>query len=152
MVTQTFTHYAPLIIHDLKKAFNFSQNDACAIVGNAGHESGGFDELHQLNDKNPGAGLGLFQWSGVRHEKFVAFCAAEKITPVEIRSSVLFLIHELATDYHSVVGQVKAEPSLMAKVAAFERFYEAAGVPALSSRYRWACAAQDLPLAAKGLA
>jgi hypothetical protein len=152
----TFDKYAPMIIFDLKRDFQFSHNDACAVVGNAGHESGGFLELRQIaSDGKPSdsvaLGLGLFQWSGARHREFSNFCSANKLDTLSIRASSLFLRHELQTSYARVVDQVKHETTLLSKVSVFEIHYEGAGVPAISSRYLWAEYALKLPLAEKGL-
>jgi hypothetical protein len=154
--TCLFDQHAPGIIWDLMTSLKISRADACAIVGNAGHESGGFTHLCQIGrDGKPetcdAAGIGLFQWSGARHKNFVNYCAKKALEPLDLRASVFFLIHELSTDYAKVLRAVHSEPTLASKAVRFEIEFEKAGVPALQSRIDWAHRALALPLATKGI-
>jgi hypothetical protein len=152
-ITPTFRKYAPMIVFDLEKELRISHADACAIVGNLGHESGGFEHLKQLPraDGRCGDGLGLAQWSGARHKLFVAACAANKLDPLSIKASVVYLIKELRGAYAYVLPHVIAQSSLATKAAKFEELFEGAGVPALASRFAWAHEALNLPQSKVGI-
>jgi len=152
-LTPEFLSLAPKAMYDLRRAFNMKPEDAAAIVGNAGHESGGFKYYHQIgmDPNNPACGLGWFQWSGARHVAFKNYCELHGYAPMSPEASMHYLISELMGIYHYVLPPLQKAKTLYDKVAAFEKYYEAAGVPAISSRFLWADKALRLPVSVYGI-
>lgn len=140
-----------MIMFDLRARFGLSDFHSAAIVGNAGRESGGFEQLIQLYDDRPLRGIGLFQWSGARHSAFKEYCDRAGLPIASIEASVRFLLFELGGAYHSALHYLIATRDLYSATASFERHYEMAGIVAMADRYHWADAAMNLPRAARGV-
>lgn len=129
--------------------FGFAADDAFAIFGNAGHESGGFEKLQEMKPVVPGSagGWGWFQWTGPRRRAFEGFCAQRGLGLASPEAQYQFLVFELRGPEKAAVAAVKKAQGLRAKVEAFERAYERAGVKHYDSRMRWAEIARDAYLA-----
>lgn len=121
-----------------EKDFGFSEQDAAAVLGNAGHESAGFRLMQEVRPRAGRGGLGAFQWTGPRRVAFEAWCATHKCAPASFEAGYGFLVHELRTSEHRAVGLTKGATGLRAKVVAFELGFERAGVKAYDSRLRYA--------------
>ncbi len=114
---------------------------AAAILGNIGHECGGFRFLHQIGMPEGLGGHGWCQWDGSRRLAFLAFAKAMGRDWREDEPNYAFLVHELrgpkaseATAFASLVKQATLE----AAVEDFDRRFERSGVRALDRRLRYA--------------
>lgn len=135
-----FTDKAPAIMRDLMAAFALDADSAAAIVGNLGHESGGFKFLQEKKPLVPGSrgGWGWAQWTGPRRRAFEAWVAAKGLDPAGDEANLGFLVHELRTSEAKAIPAVKAARGLEAKVKAFEAAFERAGVKHYLSRINYA--------------
>lgn len=145
MSESTFRAKAPKLMARLIDMLNISIEDAAAIVGNAGHESAGFTKLQEIAPTVKGSrgGYGWFQWTGPRRRAFEAFCAKNHMKPHTDEANTAFVIHELRTTERPALSKLRAARGLQAKVIAFEKGYERAGVKHYPSRIRWAQIALD---------
>ena len=135
-----FTDKAPKIMGDLMKDFALDMLSAAAIVGNLGHESGGFKFLQEIKPTVSGArgGFGWAQWTGIRRRAYEAYCSRNGLDPRSDKANYAFLFVELSGDYQSAIRDVKRAVDLRAKVIAFELAFERAGVKHYDSRVSWA--------------
>jgi hypothetical protein len=133
-----FNQKAPSIMANLMKDFGFTKEQAAGVVGNIGHESGGFKEMQEKNPLGGGrGGLGWAQWTGPRRVDFEKYCAANKISPTSDEANYGFLKHELQTTYKSTVSAVKQAGTAGQAMQIFEKHYEAAGVKNYASRQNY---------------
>ena len=121
-------------------AFGFGLDDAAAIFGNAGEESGGFRQLQEKAPLVPGSrgGFGIMQWTGPRRRAYESFCRRGRHDPADINSNYLFLKHELLTTERQAVAAVKGAATLDAKTQAFMRSFLRPGIPHLPLRLEYA--------------
>lgn len=140
-----FTDKAVKYIPILMKDFSLSDEDAAAIFGNAGAETEGFKYFQEISPTVPGSagGFGWFQWTGPRRRAFEAYCARNKLDPRSDDANYKFLFVELSGSEKRAIPAVKAAVGLRAKVEAFERSFERAGVKAYDKRYSYAKIALD---------
>lgn len=137
----TFRAKAPLAMRRLMREFpSITRDDAAAILGNAGHESGGLLILQEKEPTVAGSrgGYGWFQWTGPRRRRFEAWCINQGLRPSSDAANVGFLIYELRTTEGSALGALARAKTLEGKVEAFERAFERAGVKHYPARQRWA--------------
>jgi hypothetical protein len=126
--------------------FSFTKIQAAGILGNLGHETGGFKEFQELKPVGGGqGGFGWAQWTGIkpgpppgRRKAFMDFCAANGVAPISDEGNYGFLKHELETTEKATVPALKAETTLEGATAVFEATFERAGVAALNSRIKFA--------------
>lgn len=149
--TAVFTATVPRVVHDLLSDFpGLTENDCFAICGNLGHESIGFTAFQEIKPTVSGSagGWGWAQWTGMkppsgRRYLFNKWCQEKGIRDLKsYEANYGFLTHELKTTEASAIRAVKAAADLKAKVIAFEKVFERAGVPAFDSRLKWAQRAQ----------
>ena len=149
-----FRQKAPGIMSILMRDFDLTVADAAAILGNLGHESGGFKflaEKHPLIAGSKG-GYGWAQWTGARRRLFEQWCATHRLDPASDEANMSFLQQELRSTYLGALAAVKNAPlgqgadALRRKVVAFELTFEraAAEYKHYDSRLQWA----DIALAA----
>src|SRR5690606_11587737 len=81
----------------LLRDFPITPTDAAAIVGNAGHECGGFTTLQEINPTVKGSrgGYGIMQWTGPRRRAFEAYCARTGKDPSSDDANYAWLFLEL---------------------------------------------------------
>lgn len=118
----------------------WDEEDAAAVAGNGGHESGGFKTLQEIKPVVPGSrgGYGWFQWTGPRRRAFEAFCKRMRLKPESDEANTRFIINELRGDEKAAVLRTKNAKGLENKVKAFEKAYERAGVKHYPSRLKYA--------------
>lgn len=135
-----FRRLAPTMIGDLMREFGLADWRAAAIVGNAGHESGGFTMMQERQPTVQGSrgGFGWFQWTGPRRRAFEAWCVAKQLAPSSYEANVGFLIHELRGEEKAALAALRKAKTFEAAVIAFERAYERAGKKHDASRLAWA--------------
>jgi hypothetical protein len=122
----------------LMKEFGLSAEDAAAILGNLGHESGGFVHMQELGKPRGSGGLGVAQWTGARRHSFEAWCRTHGVSTSSDEGNCGYLIAELHGAESGAIAAVKRTAGLEGKVRGFERVFERAGVPAISRRVTWA--------------
>jgi hypothetical protein len=129
-----FRAKAPGIMAILMRDFDLAVADAAAILGNLGHESGGFRFMQEIRPLIAGSrgGYGWAQWTGVRRRQFEQWCASQALDPASDDANMSFLSHELHTTQAGAIAAVKRAPlgagadALRAKVIAFEQSFERA--------------------------
>lgn len=139
-MTAIFRSTAPKAMVTLIAEFGFSREDAAAILGNAGHESNGFATLQEIKPLVAGSrgGWGWFQWTGPRRRAFEAWAKAKKLDLSSYDANLGFLIVELRGTEKAAVAATKRAVGLQAKVEAFEKTFERAGIKHYPSRLKWA--------------
>ena len=67
-----FRDKAPGVMRALIADFDLAVGDAAAVLGNLGHECGGFRLMQEQKPTVPGSrgGYGWAQWTGPRRRKF----------------------------------------------------------------------------------
>lgn len=140
MSIAVFQQKAPIFMRRLMDDFGFSAEDAAAVMGNAGHESGGLTLFQESKPTVKGSrgGWGWFQWTGPRRKAFEAWCARKGFDLKEDEAQYSFLYRELKGAEKKAVPATKNAIGLDAKVKAFESNYERAGVKHYPSRLTWA--------------
>jgi hypothetical protein len=138
--TRAFVRIGSLLQIDLGHRLGVAPEDCDAIIGNLGHESGGFTVYHEIGQPSQLGGVGWAQWTGPRRRKFEAFCATHGFDPHSYQGQFEYLVSEIEPNgpYHGALIATQQAQGLEAKVNAFEARFEAAGVPALASRLRYA--------------
>jgi hypothetical protein len=132
----SFTTLAPRIIEDLKRDYNLTDEQAAGMVGNFGHETGGFTALQERNPVVPGSrgGFGWAQWTGPRRRAFEAYAAANNLDPASYEANYGFLKHELKGTHSGALASVRKESTVAGAAMAFEGSYEQAGIKHYGSR------------------
>lgn len=135
-----FREIAPRLKRDLMRDFGLSSEEASAIIGNAGHESGGMATMQEISPTVKGSrgGLGYFQWTGPRRREFEAYLAENDLTADSYEGNYGNLKRELQGAFSGALRAVKNAVGLNNKVKAFEQNYEWAGIKHYSNRLNWA--------------
>lgn len=141
----SFRAKAPWIMELLKHDFVLDLNSSAAAVGNLGHECAGFTLMQEQKPTVAGSrgGYGWAQWTGPRRKLFEAYCARNNLDPKSDRANYGFLFVELSGSERSAIPAVKKAKTLRAKVEAFEKNFERAGVKHYDSREQYAKWALD---------
>lgn len=140
---QLFALKAPWIMELLMRDFSLDLDSAAAILGNLGHECGGFSLMQEQEPtvKGSAGGYGWAQWTGPRRREFEAYCTRNNLDPKEDRANYGWLFVELSTSEKRAIAAVKKPGSVADKVKAFELAFERAGVKHYPSRNAWAARA-----------
>lgn len=131
---QLFEQKAPGIMVGLMRDLGITDFQAAGIMGNIGHETGGFQFFHQIG----GPAIGWSQWDGERKSNFLNFCFAEKLDPKSDTANYKWLVAESKTIEKTALFALKATTTLKEATDVWEKKDERAGVPALSSRKMYA--------------
>ena len=121
-----FKAKAPGIMAQLIIDFQLTPQEAAAIVGNLGHESGGLETLQEIKPivKGSAGGYGWAQWTGPRRRAYEAFCARTGRNPASDDANYAFLWRELTGIEGSEGGALRklrnAPANIEDKVKAFE--------------------------------
>lgn len=147
-MTKTYDEWAPIFVDLLIKDFRLSVDDASAIVGNGGHESGGFEALQEKNPTVKGSrgGYGYYQWTGIRRKAYENYCHRNGLNPAAPMSNYKFLFVELSGSEGKVLLLLRAAEGLEAKTKLFSDRFLRPGIPHYASRYKWARRAKELYL------
>lgn len=136
-----FTDKAPWVMNLLRADFGLSVDEAAAVLGNIGHECGGFEKFQEQKPAVKGSrgGFGWCQWTADRRVAFEAYCKRNNLDPKSDRANYGYLFVELKSTEKNAISALKNAPEgLSSKVAAFERSFERAGVINMPSRMRYA--------------
>jgi hypothetical protein len=135
-----FRAKAPGIMNLLMADFSLDVESAAAILGNLGHESGGFQFLQEKKPLIPGSagGWGWAQWTGPRRREFEAYVARNGFDPASDTANYKWLWNELKGSERAAIPAVQHAVGLENKVRAFEMAFERAGIKHYESRNEWA--------------
>ena len=135
-----FETKAPAIMILLMKDFDLDDQQAAAILGNLGHESGGFKFLQEKKPLVPGSkgGYGWAQWTGPRRRSYEAYCKKNSLDPTSDKANYGFLFVELKGSEKASISALKAAEGFRNQVIAFEKKFERAGVKHYNNRVQWA--------------
>lgn len=151
MTESVFREKAPGIMALLCRDFDLTIGQAAAVMGNAGHESGGLTAFQEIKPTVKGSrgGFGWFQWTGARRRAFEAYCARNGFDPRSDIANYKFLFVELTGAEKGALRKlrspepVKGKTLLYAQTKAFELGFERAGAKHYDKRYKWAQIALD---------
>jgi hypothetical protein len=135
-----FNKWAPVFMRRLMADFHLGVDDAAAIIGNAGHESGGFQALQERKPMIAGSrgGYGIMQWTGPRRRAYEAYCKRNGFDPADMDTNYKFLFVELKGPEGRVLPKLRATKTLDAKVVVFCDGFLRPGIPHMESRKEWA--------------
>lgn len=135
-----YNKWSVIFIDRLMKDFDLDLLSAVAIVGNAGHESGGFKSLQELKPLVPGSrgGYGIMQWTGPRRRDYESYCERNRLNPADMDSNYKFLFVELKGPEGRVLNFLKNAKTLDDKVEIFCKTFLRPGVVHMDSRKVWA--------------
>lgn len=100
------------LMADLRADLDLADFQAAGIVGNLARETGNFRFLRELNPVVRGSrgGIGYAQWTGPRHDDFLAFAGGADLMSYEVNYA--FLIEELEGPYARVLDRVRETETL----------------------------------------
>ncbi|MDH2309047.1 phage tail tip lysozyme [Methylobacterium brachiatum] len=126
----------PRLMRDL----GLTDFQAAGLLGNLGHESGGFRKLREVAPVVAGSrgGWGLAQWTGPRRVAMEAWCRAHACDPASLDAQYRYLCVELRTTEAAALVALRQAPTLEAATETVCRLFERPGVIALASRLDWA--------------
>lgn len=144
-----FAQKAPGIMANLQKDFSLTREQAAGIVGNLGHETGGFKLMQEQKPTVAGSrgGFGWAQWTGPRRRQFEAWSKQQGLDPKSDEANYGFLKHELQTTHKGSIAAVKRTGSAQEAMRSFEGTFERAGVKHYASRSKYTQQAMNLPAA-----
>jgi hypothetical protein len=142
-MSRKFDLLAPDLTRKLTLDLGIGKLDAIAILGNLGHESGGFEKLQEIKPIVPGSrgGYGWAQWTGPRRRAYEAWCKNKGLNPASNEANYGFLIHELKnTPEKAALPRTRVANTLYDKVVAFELGFLRAHpkYKHYDSRHKWA--------------
>jgi hypothetical protein len=145
-----FRAKAPGIMNLLMADFALDVESAAAILGNLGHESGGFQFLQEKQPLIPGSagGYGWAQWTGPRRRAYESYVERNNLDPASDTANYKYLFLELKGlegDEARAIPAVKSAVGLREKVIAFELAFERAHKDhkGYDSRVAWATKALE---------
>ena len=126
----------PRLMRDL----GLTDLQAAGLLGNLGHESGGFRQLQEVAPAVAGSrgGWGLAQWTGPRRVAMEAWCRAQALDPASLDAQYRYLCVELRTTEAAALAALRQAPTLEAATETVCRHFERPGVIASASRLAWA--------------
>jgi hypothetical protein len=95
--TKLFRQKAPMIMRRIIADFDLDALSAAAVLGNIGHECGGFRIMQETKPVVPGSrgGFGWCQWTGKRRLAMEAYCARNALDPVSDKANCVALCRTL---------------------------------------------------------
>jgi hypothetical protein len=113
---------------------------AAGLLGNLGHETGGFAHLQEVAPAVPGSqgGWGLAQWTGPRRRAMEAWCHARGLDPASEAANEGYLCAELWTSEAHALAALRQAPTLDQATELVCRLFERPGIVALADRLVWA--------------
>jgi hypothetical protein len=143
-----FEQMAPQIMSRLLEDFkprNLTVTHAAAILGNIGHECGGFKLLQELQPtgQDGRGGWGWCQWTDSRRTLFMEFAKGAGLAPDDPEANYGFLVKELRGSHKKAMDKLLDESDLRQAIEAFERIFEVAGVKHYEQREQYGIRALD---------
>lgn len=139
-----FQSITPKLTKDLQRDFpGLTKEDAAAIIGNLGEESGGFTKMQEAGGRGPGRGWA--QWTSPdRKAKFLANVQKHGGDLANYDANYETLRDELKGQYAGALKEMMAAQGLENKTRVFMRKFENPGVPAFDVRMRYAQRAMNV--------
>jgi hypothetical protein len=137
-----FEQKAPSIMVALMRDLGIADFQAGGVLGNFGHETGGFTDLVQGTVMVPsdmsGNAVGWPQYDGARKRAFLAWCKAAMLDWASDKANYKYFVEEIKTTEKASLAALKRTTTLKEATDVFERTNERPGVVALSSREAYA--------------
>lgn len=144
MSEATFRAKATAIMRALMAELDITAEDAAAILGNIGQETGGFSLLYEANKPRADQGFGWAQWTRDRRDQFEKWAKGNGFDPHSDEANLGFLVHELTNTWEKrALPALRQTDGLEAKTLSFMRLYERPGTPHADRRVAWARIALD---------
>jgi len=133
----SFTSKAPWIMKNLMNEFGLTAVQAAAILGNLGHESGGFKFMREIGKSGSSGGFGWAQWTyPPRKRGFMEYAKKRGLDWKSDEANYGYLIEELKGPYSGAIAALKKTNTLEDGVKAFERVFERAALPTVNYAQR----------------
>ena len=123
---------------DLMRDLRLTAEQAAGLLGNLGHESGGFRFMQEQGRRRGSGGLGLAQWTGPRRRAFEQWCAQHGVPTSSDAGNIGYLLFELKGAYAGTVTSLQRCATVDAATRSFCNSFERPGIPAMSSRLAYA--------------
>lgn len=135
-----YNKWSVIFIGRLMKDFDLDLLSAAAIVGNAGHESGGFKQLQEVKPlvKGSKGGWGIMQWTGPRRREAESYWDRNSMNPSSMDANYKFLWVELKGPEGKVLNSLRNAKTLDEKTEIFSEVFLRPGIPHMDSRKVWA--------------
>ena len=132
---QSFSEKSAALMPKLMSDFGLTKEQAAGVLGNLGHETGGFRHMQELNPLGGGrGGLGWAQWTGPRRKAFEAYSRFMGLNPNSDAANYGFFKHELTHNYAHALRNLRGTSTVDEAMRQFEHDYEGAGVKGYGSR------------------
>jgi hypothetical protein len=128
--TQVVSTYGPKFMTE----FRLDAVQVAGILGNLAHECLNFTQLQQVGCRPPRGGYGWPQWTGSRRRQFEGYCRTHRLAPASDEANYAYLCVELHGAYRSVIAALQRCTTVDSAAITWERRFEAAGKPMMSSR------------------
>jgi hypothetical protein len=143
-----FEQMAPQIMSRLLGDFkpsNLTVTHAAAILGNIGHECGGFRLLQELKPtgQDGRGGWGWCQWTDIRRTRFMEFAEGAGLASDSPEANYGFLLKELRGSHKHAMDELLKETDLRKGIETFERIFEVAGIKHYDQREQYGIRALD---------
>lgn len=124
----------------LMKDLGLTAVQAAGLLGNLGHETGGFRHLQEVSPALPRSrgGWGIAQWTGPRRTAMEAWCRANGLDPASDAANDGYLREELTTSEVAALAALKRAATLEEATEVACRRFERPGIVALPDRLVWA--------------
>lgn len=124
----------------LMRELGLTDIQAAGLLGNLGHETGGFAHLQEVAPAVPGSpgGWGIAQWTGPRRRAMEAWCRARGLDPALEAANEGYLRAELSTVEAPALMALRQARTLEQATEVFCRLFERPGIVALPDRLVWA--------------
>jgi hypothetical protein len=132
-----FAAKAPMIIGRLMADFDLTLEQACGVLGNAGHECNGFRSLQEMGVKPPRGGWGWFQWTGPRRRNFENWAQMNGLAFASDDANYGFLKQEWQSTERQSLEELRKARSIEEAARSFMEQFERPGKPNLTSRIQW---------------
>lgn len=125
----------PRLMRDL----GLTEFQAAGLLGNLGHESGGFQTLQERRPAVKGSrgGWGLAQWTGPRRRAMEAWCRARQVDRADPEANYGYLCAELRGSEAAALLALRRTATLESATETFCALFERPGIVALDSRLAW---------------
>lgn len=126
----------PALMRDLA----LTDVQVAGVLGNLGHESGGFRYLQEVAPVLPGSrgGWGIAQWTGARRVAMERWSRSQGLDPASDEANEGYLRLELRGSEAAALEALRRSATLEQATEAFCRSFERPGIPALADRIVWA--------------
>jgi tail lysozyme len=133
-----FKALAPKVMGWLMADFGLNDLQAAGVLGNLGHESAGFEILHEIGQPEGSGGYGWAQWTGPRRTAFFDWCNNKGLDWRSDDANYGFLRHELQTSERATIPALKGANTLSEAVRTFQEVFERPGIIRPEGRDEWA--------------